>query len=177
MQRLLDQEAAEDEVLDFATRILVAMRGWGERAGNNVVLHTKHHRTKTPVGTPTLHTEPCPSATTNVGVLPRVTAPVPTMQVMLASANSPGIKIPRNTLERIYGNSRIASRYFAVPDAAPHLSAPGDAPFYPADGSYEVQRSWWLLLRMTAVACWRLWAVRLFLRHLLACFHPPPQVL
>ncbi|CAM9166273.1 unnamed protein product [Scytosiphon promiscuus] len=62
----------------------------------------------------------------------------PQEEAMLASANSPGIKIPRNTLERIYGNSRISSRYFAVPDATPHLSAAGDGPFYPADGSYEV---------------------------------------
>lgn len=60
-------------------------------------------------------------------------------QALSVASKCPGLESTRPVLERIYGNSRIGSRYFAVPDFTPAQAAKGDPLFYPADGSYEVR--------------------------------------
>lgn len=59
-------------------------------------------------------------------------------QALVVASKCPGLESIKPVLERIYGNSRIGSRYFAVPDFTPGQAAKGDPMFFPADGSYEV---------------------------------------
>ena len=59
-------------------------------------------------------------------------------QALAIAQKCPGVASVKPVLERIYGNSRIGSRYFAVPDFTPNQAAKGDEMFFPADGSYEV---------------------------------------
>ncbi|CAM9335540.1 unnamed protein product [Hapterophycus canaliculatus] len=59
-------------------------------------------------------------------------------QALVVASKCPGLESIKPVLERIYGNSRISSRYFAIPDFTPDQAAKGDPMFYPADGSYEV---------------------------------------
>eukprot|EP00752_Nemacystus_decipiens_P009252 g8265.t1 len=58
-------------------------------------------------------------------------------QALVVASKCPGLASIKPVLERIYGNSRIGSRYFAVPDFTPAQAAKGDPMFFPADGSYE----------------------------------------
>jgi len=60
-------------------------------------------------------------------------------QALTVASKCPGLESIKPVLERIYGNSRIGSRYFAVPDFTPAQAAKGDPMFFPADGSYEVR--------------------------------------
>lgn len=67
----------------------------------------------------------------------------PPFRVTQKSALAVALKVPnvdsvRPVLERIYGNSRIGSRYFAVPDFSPEQATKENPLFYPADGSFEV---------------------------------------
>ncbi|KAG5188696.1 polyketide synthase III [Tribonema minus] len=59
-------------------------------------------------------------------------------QALAIAQKVPGCESVKPVLERIYGNSRIASRYFAVPDFTPDVASPDDPLFYPADGSFQV---------------------------------------
>lgn len=59
-------------------------------------------------------------------------------QALVVAQKCPGVESVKPVLERIYGNSRIHSRYFAVPDFTPQQAAKGDPMFFPADGSFEV---------------------------------------
>lgn len=59
-------------------------------------------------------------------------------EALQVASKCPGLESIKPVLERIYGNSRIGSRYFAVPDFTPARAAKGDPLFYPADGSYQV---------------------------------------
>lgn len=59
-------------------------------------------------------------------------------EALAVASKCPGLESIKPVLERIYGNSRIGSRYFAVPDFTPARAAKGDPLFYPADGSYQV---------------------------------------
>lgn len=59
-------------------------------------------------------------------------------QALVVASKCPGVESIKPVLERVYGNSRIGSRYFAVPDFTPAQAAKGDPMFFPADGSYEV---------------------------------------
>lgn len=59
-------------------------------------------------------------------------------QALAVASKCPGLESIKPVLERIYGNSRIGSRYFAVPDFTPGQAAKGDPMFFPADGSFEV---------------------------------------
>lgn len=61
-------------------------------------------------------------------------------QALKVASKCPGLESIKPVLERIYGNSRIGSRYFAVPDFTPDQAAKGDPLFFPTDGSYEVRR-------------------------------------
>lgn len=51
---------------------------------------------------------------------------------------APGCEGITAVLERIYSNTRISSRYMAIPDFTPARNPDGDENFYPADGSYSV---------------------------------------
>lgn len=59
-------------------------------------------------------------------------------EALAVASKCPGLPSIKPVLERIYGNSRIGSRYFAIPDFTPSQAAKGDPMFFPADGSYEV---------------------------------------
>lgn len=59
-------------------------------------------------------------------------------QALAVASKCPGLESIKPVLERIYGNSRIGSRYFAVPDFTPEKAAKNDPIFFPADGSFEV---------------------------------------
>lgn len=59
-------------------------------------------------------------------------------QALAIAQKCPGVESVKPVLERIYGNSRIGSRYFAVPDFTPK-QAKGDPLFFPADGSFEAR--------------------------------------
>lgn len=59
-------------------------------------------------------------------------------EALAVATKCPGLPSIKPVLERIYGNSRIGSRYFAIPDFTPSQAAKGDPMFFPADGSYEV---------------------------------------
>jgi alpha-pyrone synthase len=59
-------------------------------------------------------------------------------QALAIAQKVPGIESVRPVLERIYGNTRIGSRYFAVPDFTPDQAINGDPLFYPEDGSFQV---------------------------------------
>lgn len=59
-------------------------------------------------------------------------------EALVVASKCPGVETVRPVLERIYGNSRIGSRYFCVPDFTPDRAAKGDPLFYPTDGSYQV---------------------------------------
>ena len=59
-------------------------------------------------------------------------------EALAVATKCPGLPSIKPVLERIYGNSRIGSRYFAIPDFTPSRAAKGDPMFYPADGSYKV---------------------------------------
>lgn len=59
-------------------------------------------------------------------------------EALAIASKAPGVETVRPVLERIYGNSRIGSRYFCIPDFTPEKAVKGDPMFYPADGSYEV---------------------------------------
>jgi alpha-pyrone synthase len=62
-----------------------------------------------------------------------------TQQEALAVAQKvPGIEKVQAVLPRIYGNSRIGTRHFAVPDFTPDRALPGDEMFFPADHSFKV---------------------------------------
>jgi len=50
---------------------------------------------------------------------------------------APGCEKIRSVLERIYSNTRISSRYMAIPDFTPADKDPNDDYFYP-EGSYSV---------------------------------------
>lgn len=51
---------------------------------------------------------------------------------------APGCESIRNVLERIYSNTRITSRYMAIPDYTPEQRDPKDEFFFPEDGTYSV---------------------------------------
>jgi predicted naringenin-chalcone synthase len=59
-------------------------------------------------------------------------------EALAVALKAPGCSSVRNVLERIYGNSRIATRYLAVPDFCPAQKADDDEFFYPEDGSFSV---------------------------------------
>ncbi|CAM9739609.1 unnamed protein product [Ectocarpus sp. 6 AP-2014] len=59
-------------------------------------------------------------------------------QALRVASKVPGTKSVRPTLERLYRNTCIGSRHFAVPDFTPQKRAEGDKALFPADGSYEV---------------------------------------
>lgn len=67
-------------------------------------------------------------------------------QALRVASKVPGTKSVRPTLERLYRNTCIGSRHFAVPDFTPQKRAEGDKALFPADGSYEVKGEWLLLL-------------------------------
>jgi alpha-pyrone synthase len=52
--------------------------------------------------------------------------------------NAQGCKNVVNILERIYSNTRIKSRYMAVPDFTPEQKKDEDDFFYPEDGSFSL---------------------------------------
>lgn len=89
-------------------------------------------------------------------------------EALAVASKCPGIETVRPVLERIYGNSRIGSRYFAVPDFTPGRAAKGDPMFFPADGSFEVKTilqfqcyyllcpyGCWIVGGQSCVVCWR----------------------
>jgi alpha-pyrone synthase len=51
---------------------------------------------------------------------------------------APGCATIRDILDRVYTNSRIVSRYLAVPDFSPDQKEEDDEFFFPADGSFSV---------------------------------------
>jgi alpha-pyrone synthase len=51
---------------------------------------------------------------------------------------APGCEGIRNVLDRIYSNTRISSRYMAIPDFTPAQKDPNDDNFYPEDGTFSV---------------------------------------
>jgi alpha-pyrone synthase len=51
---------------------------------------------------------------------------------------APGCEGLREILPKIYANSKITSRFLAVPDFTPELKHPDDDFFYPADGTFSV---------------------------------------
>mmetsp|Transcript_24690 Transcript_24690/g.32223 ORF Transcript_24690/g.32223 Transcript_24690/m.32223 type:complete len:411 (-) Transcript_24690:365-1597(-) len=48
----------------------------------------------------------------------------------------PGCESVKPVLARMYGNSRIGSRYFCIPDFTPEKKLDGDEIFFPEDGSF-----------------------------------------
>lgn len=50
----------------------------------------------------------------------------------------PGKAEKRSILEKIYANTRITSRYMAIPDFTPDQKEPNDDNFFPDDGSFAV---------------------------------------
>lgn len=61
-----------------------------------------------------------------------------TPQALRIASEVPGTKSVRPTLERLYRNTCISSRYFAVPDFTPKKQLKGDPTLFPADRSFEV---------------------------------------
>eukprot|EP00612_Vaucheria_litorea_P004196 CAMPEP_0171462550 /NCGR_PEP_ID=MMETSP0945-20130129/6542_1 /TAXON_ID=109269 /ORGANISM="Vaucheria litorea, Strain CCMP2940" /LENGTH=411 /DNA_ID=CAMNT_0011989097 /DNA_START=288 /DNA_END=1523 /DNA_ORIENTATION=- len=59
-------------------------------------------------------------------------------QALAIAQKAPGCASMRPVLERIYGNSKIASRYFAIPDFTPSKASKENTLFYPEDNSFEV---------------------------------------
>eukprot|EP01034_Spumella_vulgaris_P024137 gene24137-30447_t len=51
---------------------------------------------------------------------------------------APGCEGIRNVLDRIYSNTRITSRYMAIPDFTPEQKDPNDDNFYPEDGTFSI---------------------------------------
>ena len=51
---------------------------------------------------------------------------------------APGKEKLRTVLERIYSNTRITSRYMAIPDFTPEQKDPNDENFFPDDGSFAI---------------------------------------
>ena len=66
----------------------------------------------------------------------------PQRQALAVAMKVPGLDNVRPVLERIYTNSRIGSRYFAVPDFTPDQADKDDELFFPADGSFQVRARW-----------------------------------
>ncbi|CAM9583397.1 unnamed protein product [Choristocarpus tenellus] len=59
-------------------------------------------------------------------------------EALSVAMKAPKVSSVKPALERIYGNTRINSRYFAVPDFTPDKASKDEPLFYPTDGSYEV---------------------------------------
>jgi alpha-pyrone synthase len=52
--------------------------------------------------------------------------------------NAPGCVNMRNVLPRVYANSRISSRFMAIPDFTPDQKLAGEENFFPEDGSFSL---------------------------------------
>jgi len=59
-------------------------------------------------------------------------------EALQIALKAPGCANIRNVLDRVYSNSRIATRYMAVPDFTPTQVRDGDENFFPADGSFSL---------------------------------------
>ena len=59
-------------------------------------------------------------------------------EALQIALKAPGCASIRNVLDRVYTNSRITSRYMAVPDFTPDQNKDDDEMFFPADGSFSL---------------------------------------
>jgi alpha-pyrone synthase len=59
-------------------------------------------------------------------------------EALQIAMKAPGCASMRNVLDRVYTNSRITSRYMAIPDFTPEQKDKNDELFFPADGSYSL---------------------------------------
>ena len=59
-------------------------------------------------------------------------------EALQIALKAPGCASIRNVLDRVYTNSRISSRYMAVPDFTPDQNKDDDDMFFPADGSFSL---------------------------------------
>lgn len=59
-------------------------------------------------------------------------------QALKIAMAAPGCAGIRDILDRVYTNSRISSRFLAIPDFTPELKKEEDELFFPADGSFSI---------------------------------------
>ena len=59
-------------------------------------------------------------------------------EALQIALRAPGCASIRNVLDRVYTNSRITTRYMAVPDFTPSQKTEDDELFFPADGSFSL---------------------------------------
>jgi alpha-pyrone synthase len=59
-------------------------------------------------------------------------------EALAVAMKVPGCESVKPVLERMYGNSRIGSRYFCVPDFTPEKRLEGDEIFFPEDGTFTM---------------------------------------
>lgn len=59
-------------------------------------------------------------------------------EALQIALRAPGCASIRNVLDRVYTNSRITTRYMAVPDFTPAQKTEDDELFFPADGSFSL---------------------------------------
>jgi len=59
-------------------------------------------------------------------------------QALEVALRAPGCASIRNILDRVYTNSRINTRYMAVPDFTPEQKTADDDNFFPEDGSFSL---------------------------------------
>jgi alpha-pyrone synthase len=59
-------------------------------------------------------------------------------EALAIAMKAEGCKSMRNVLDRVYTNSRISSRFMAVPDFTPDQRKDEDELFFPTDGSFSV---------------------------------------
>lgn len=58
-------------------------------------------------------------------------------EALQIALSAPGCASIRNVLDRVYTNSRISTRYMAIPDFTPHQKHDDDEIFFPSDGSFS----------------------------------------
>ncbi len=59
-------------------------------------------------------------------------------EALQIALTAPGCASIRNVLDRVYTNSRITSRFMAIPDFTPKQKCDDDELFFPADGSFSL---------------------------------------
>jgi len=59
-------------------------------------------------------------------------------EALAVAMKVPGCESVKPVLERMYGNSKIGSRYFCIPDFTPERMISGDEIFFPEDGTFKM---------------------------------------